>query len=274
MPIFFLGTTIVSEPAFDFGENWKRFSERALDSAHFEQAEADFAKLMSEVPMAGQTFLDLGFGQGLALLAAGRSGAKVHGLDINPKCREVLLGNARAVGEPVPQAIVVGSILDKRSIDTIRRWAPEGFDIVYSWGALHHTGRMWEALHTACALVRPGGDFVLALYNRHWTSPCWSAIKNLYVRSPAPVRKALVGAFLPVIYLAKLIVTGRNPLRMTRGMTFYYDVVDWVGGYPYEYASRAEVEQFVSARGFVAMQFHAAAVPTGCNEFMFKRVEG
>jgi 2-polyprenyl-6-hydroxyphenyl methylase/3-demethylubiquinone-9 3-methyltransferase len=130
---------------------------------------------------------------------------------------------------------------------------------------------MWKAIENTCALVRPGGHLVLAIYNRHWSSPYWTAVKRVYVGSPAAVRKALVLGFVPVIYLAKLLVTGRNPLRMTRGMDFYYDVVDWVGGYPYECASRAEIEQFVTARGFVCKRFLAANVPTGCNEFVFAR---
>jgi 2-polyprenyl-3-methyl-5-hydroxy-6-metoxy-1,4-benzoquinol methylase len=260
------------QPAFDFGENWKRFSENALDDAHFRQAQDHFNELMSGLPLAGSTFLDIGFGQGLSLLAAASSGAKVHGLDINPKCVEVLRENARRLGQPsVPAQIAVGSILDPRALATVRAWSPDGFDIVHSWGVLHHTGDMWEAIEHACDLVRPRGHLVLAIYNRHWSSSSWRVVKRLYVASPAPVRKALTGAFVPIIYLAKLLVTGRNPLRQKRGMDFHYDVIDWIGGYPYEYASRDEIEQFVSSRGFVPRRFTGATVPTGCNQYVFAK---
>jgi len=259
-------------PAFDFGENWKGFSEHALDAAHFRQAQDHFSALVAQLPLAGSTFLDIGFGQGLSLLAAARAGAKVHGLDINPKCRQVLIDNARLLGhDHIPDEIAVGSVLDPQSLATVRRWAPDGFDIVHSWGVLHHTGAMWDAISNACALVRPGGHLVLAIYNRHWSSPYWTAIKRLYVGSPVSIRKSLALSFVPIIYLAKLLVTRRNPLRMTRGMDFYYDVVDWVGGYPYEFATRTEIERFVTDRGFVAKQFKPANVPTGCNEFVFAK---
>jgi SAM-dependent methyltransferase len=260
------------DPAFDFGENWKRFSDNALDAEHFRQAQTHFAELMAGLPLAGSNFLDIGFGQGLALLAAGRAGANVHGLDINPKCTQVLLENAGRLGQDrVPDRIAVGSVLDPKALATVHAWSPDGFDIVHSWGVLHHTGAMWQAIEHACRLVRPGGHLVLAIYNRHWSSRAWTAIKRLYVQSPARIQKAVAGAFVPVLYAAKLLVTRRNPLQKERGMDFYYDVVDWIGGYPYEYASRSEIEQFVTPRGFMLKRFVPANVPTGCNEFVFER---
>ena len=256
--------------AFDFGENWKRFSDNALDSERFRQAQEHFADLTTGLPLAGSKFLDIGFGQGLSLLAAAQAGADVCGLDINPKCSDVLFENARRFGcTPVRARIAVGSILDQESIDRVRAWAPEGFDIVHSWGVLHHTGAIWTAIDRACSLVRPGGHLVLAIYNRHWSSPAWTAVKRAYVGSPALLQTAMTVAFVPVIYVAKLLATRRNPLRKQRGMDFYYDVVDWIGGYPYEYASRSQVERFVRGRRFVPKRFVAAGVPIGCNEFVF-----
>jgi 2-polyprenyl-6-hydroxyphenyl methylase/3-demethylubiquinone-9 3-methyltransferase len=67
-------------------------------------------------------------------------------------------------------------------------------------------------------------------------------------------------------------VTRRNPLDKERGMDFWYDVIDWIGGYPYEYATRQEIEAFVCAQGFTPQRFVAAQVPTGCNEFVFERI--
>ena len=222
--------------------------------------------------LAGATFLDIGFGQGLTLLAAAAAGANVHGLDINPKCREVLLQNARRLAQDhITDRIAIGSVLDADSLATVNAWAPDGFDIVHSWGVLHHTGAMWKAIEHACALVRRGGHLVLAIYNRHWSSPVWSGIKRLCARCPPAMQRAIAGAFVPIIYVAKLIATRRNPLQKERGMDFYYDVVDWIGGYPYEYASRSEIEEFVTARGFEAKRFVPAIVPTGCNEFIFAR---
>ena len=68
-------------------------------------------------------------------------------------------------------------------------------------------------------------------------------------------------------------MTRRNPLDKERGMDFWYDVIDWIGGYPYEYANRQEIESFMRAAGFTPKRFIAAQVPTGCNEFVFERCE-
>lgn len=258
--------------AFDFGQNWKEFSENALDPGHYVQAQVHFRELMAGIPLVDKTFLDIGFGQGLSLLCAAKAGARIHGLDINQKCREVFTANAAQLEQAAPAAkIAVGSVLDPQPLAEVRAWVPEGFDVVHSWGVLHHTGAMWKAIENAASLVQPGGHFVLAIYNRHWSSPAWTAIKRVYAASPRPLRALLNWLFVPVIYLAKLVVTRRNPLKMERGMDFYYNVVDWIGGYPYEYASRDEVERFVTGLGFACERFVPTIVPIGCNEFVFRR---
>ena len=75
----------------------------------------------------------------------------------------------------------------------------------------------------------------------------------------------------PVIWIAKLLVTGRNPLRKQRGMDFFYDVIDWVGGYPYEYVTVEEVHGLVEPLGFQQVRVFPSEVPTGCNEFIYRR---
>jgi len=264
----------MSQPAFDFGQNWKEFSENALDASQYAEARQDFAKLMAGIDLQGSTVLDIGFGQGLALLCAARAGARIFGIDINPKCREVFLANSHLLepGSPPDAKITVGSILDAAPLATAHSWAEQGFDVVHSWGVLHHTGSMWRAIENAISLVRPGGHFVLAIYNRHWSSPGWTQIKRIYVSAPRAVQKLLIWVFVPIIYVAKFAATRRNPLHKERGMNFYYDVIDWIGGYPYEYASRDEIEQFVASKGFVLDNFVACTTPIGCNEFVFKRI--
>lgn len=227
---------------------------------------------MGGIPLAGCSFLDIGFGQGLSLLCAARAGARLHGLDINPKCREVFLANSQNLEPAAPPKaqIAVGSVLDPAPLAIARAWAPEGFDVVHSWGVLHHTGSMWQAIDNAVSLVRPGGYFVLAIYNRHWTSRTWAMIKRFYVASPKLIRKLLNWLFVPIIYVAKFAATRRNPLRMERGMDFYYNVVDWIGGYQYEYTSREEIEPFMRGNGVTKCSTQAT-LSIGCNEFVFRR---
>jgi len=255
---------------FDFGQNWKKFSERRLTPAKVGQAREQFHCLLKDCPLADRSFLDIGFGQGLSLLLAAEAGARVTGLDINPTCAEVLERNKQVLGIDVPTEILVGSILDDAAKTRLDN---RYFDVVHSWGVLHHTGDMYAAIEQAVSLVNPGGCLVLAIYNRHWSSLIWKWIKWFYCSSPVMVRKILVALFCPIIYGAKLLVTRKNPLKMTRGMDFYYNVIDWVGGYPYEYASCEEIVAFLADRGFDLVSFNPAQVPTGCNEFVFRKTE-
>jgi 2-polyprenyl-6-hydroxyphenyl methylase/3-demethylubiquinone-9 3-methyltransferase len=79
----------------------------------------------------------------------------------------------------------------------------------------------------------------------------------------------MIYTFWAIILTAKSAVTKRNPFKMERGMDFFYDVVDWVGGYPYEYATIQEIKDFVQTHGFKIIKTIPAKVPTGCNEFAF-----
>ena len=258
---------------FDFGQNWADFSEHAATRARALQACNDFAELMGGIDLIGKTLLDIGFGQGFSLLSASSLGCRVTGCDINPKCHQVI----ESTREFFPEARVavtdlhVGSILDDAIVARLRTAGGGGYDIVHSWGVLHHTGNMKRALVNAASLVRPGGHLVIAIYNRHWSSATWRIVKRLYVHSPALAQRALVSALYPVIWIAKLVATGHNPRRMDRGMDFYYDVVDWVGGYPYEYASIREMEQLCRPLGLMLERSIAAKVPTGCNELIFRK---
>ena len=167
--------------------------------------------------------------------------------------------------------IVIGSILDKAVVDKLMSVSPEcdGYDIVHSWGVLHHTGDMKNAILNAVSLVKNGGYLVIAIYNRHWTSLVWRGIKFLYCKSPPYIQTLMIKIFCRIIWIAKFIVTGKNPKKQSRGMDFFYNVVDWVGGYPYEYASINEIYLLVFQHGFRKIKYVPAQVPTGCNEFVF-----
>jgi 2-polyprenyl-6-hydroxyphenyl methylase/3-demethylubiquinone-9 3-methyltransferase len=261
---------------FDFGQNWAEYSVNALTTERVKQAQHAFAALLANVGgVSDKSFLDIGFGQGLGLLSAAAAGAHVVGIDINPKCQQVLERNQcffpTVKGEI---SVIVGSILDDETVHRALAVNPMGgeYDIVHSWGVLHHTGDMKSAAQNAARLVKRGGYLVIALYNRHWSSPAWLLIKYAHCKAPRGVQRLLVRALFPIIYAAKWIVTRQNPRKQSRGMDFFYDVVDWVGGYPYEYASRREVLALVEPLGFKCVRCVPSQVPTGCNEFVFQRI--
>ncbi|MEY2508019.1 MAG: hypothetical protein QOH01_2348 [Verrucomicrobiota bacterium] len=268
----------MTDVQFNFGENWREFSANALTAERVAEAKRDFVDLLRGIELKERSFLDIGFGQGLSLLTATALGARTVGCDINPLCAEVLRENrARAfpgdIDGEVP--VIVGSILDAQLVDALREAAPGGsgsYDIVHSWGVLHHTGNMAAALRNAASLVHPRGHLIIAIYNRHWSSRAWWLIKRAYQFLPKFGQRLMVGGLWPVIFVAKWLSTGGNPLRQSRGMDFHYDVVDWVGGYPYEYGSVHEIARFVEALGFRLERTIPARVPTGCNQFVFERV--
>jgi SAM-dependent methyltransferase len=260
---------------FDFGQNWSDFSANAATVERVAQARAHFSALLSGIDIQGKSFLDIGFGQGFSLLSARAGGAVAVGCDINPKCLEIIDRNRWLFpGPPEDIALHVGSILDDATVKVLRSMDPDGgrgFDIVHSWGVLHHTGDLRRALANAGSLVRPGGYFVIAIYNRHWSSLPWLGIKALYVHSPRWIQRLMIAGLYPVIWLAKLVVTRNDPMTKERGMDFYYDVVDWVGGYPYEYATIGEMEEICRPLSLSLVRAIPAVVPTGCNEFVFRK---
>jgi 2-polyprenyl-6-hydroxyphenyl methylase/3-demethylubiquinone-9 3-methyltransferase len=124
-------------------------------------------KLLDRGEIAGASLLDIGCGSGLHALAALRLGAsKVLAVDVDPD--SVATATSVLAHRAAEQAWTVRQ-------QSILRTEPDMglFDIVYSWGVLHHTGDLARALRNVTALVAPGGLFVCALYRRTLLDPFW-----------------------------------------------------------------------------------------------------
>jgi len=255
-------------PGFDFGTNWAAYATRRADAGRLDAAARSLAALLAPTDPRGRSFLDVGSGSGLFAVAAARLGARpVVAIDVDPECLRV---GERIRARLAPETEVTfrhASALDPLALRALGR-----FDVVYAWGSLHHTGAMWRAIELVTERVADGGVLALALYNRHLTSGAWRLVKRAYNAAPRRARWWIAAALVPAIWTAKAVVVRGNPLRKARGMDFWHDVVDWVGGYPYEYARRSEVQERVERAGFVLRRFVPAEVPTGCNEYVFDRV--
>ena len=262
---------------FAFGDNWRRFLE-LLDETRIARAEASLAGMIGVSSLAGRTFLDVGCGSGLFSLAARRLGARVHSFDYDPASAACAMElRRRYFPADADWTIEQGSILDDAFMNGLGT-----FDVVYSWGVLHHTSRMWEGIEAACRGVAPGGTLFIAIYNDLGTrSRRWAAIKKLYTRLPRPLRPvltALASAPEEIKTLARAILPlrpGEYVRRWTavgdRGMSHWRDAVDWVGGHPYEVATPEAIFDFVRARGFTLTRLKCGGVGLGCNEFVFER---
>ncbi len=259
----------VSEKRFDFGLNWKDYSDNAFNEARFEDAKSSLRALFDRESFEDLSFLDVGCGSGIFSIAAHQLGAKpVCGIDISHYSIETCNKNSKILGpaKSLP-TFQQADVLDASKMAQIGQ-----YDLVYAWGSLHHTGSLWTALEEVTRHVKQAGTLALAVYHKHWTSPVWLVIKKFYNRAPKWAQRIMIFFFYPVLFGAKFAITGKNPLKMRRGMDFYYDVVDWIGGYPYEYALPQEIIDFLHARGFQLRALYPAAVPTGNNEFVFRRI--
>jgi 2-polyprenyl-6-hydroxyphenyl methylase/3-demethylubiquinone-9 3-methyltransferase len=266
---------------FRFGDNWSRFLS-LVDDARISQAEESLKTMLEVEDLNGKRFVDIGSGSGLFSLAARRLGATVHSFDYDPQS-VACTTSLKTQFFPCDKSWTVeeGSALDSQYLESLGK-----FDVVYSWGVLHHTGQMWPALENAQRLVNAEGKLFIALYNDTGSqSARWLWIKRIYNQLPTPLRipfAILVTVPEELKSIVKAVVRLRpheyiNTWRVyqsRRGMSRWRDIIDWVGGYPYEVATPDEVFEFCKRRGFVLTKLNVGRVGLGCNQFVFEKVSG
>ena len=262
---------------FRFGENWSNFVKNVTPE-QIDQATDELKRLVGAERMLGKRFLDVGCGSGLHALAALRSGvAFVEAIDFDPSSVETTreLLRQHYDGENSNYTVHVANILEPPRLAE--------FDIVYSWGVLHHTGAMWEAIDQTTRFVRPGGRLVIAIYVKTLFCGWWRLEKRLFSRLGHRLQTVVASGYAGLCIL-RLLGRGINPIRHIReygrfrGMSWWHDRIDWLGGYPYESASAEEVVRFLEARGFVlAGSFGTKAgvglLGSGCAEYVFDRID-
>jgi 2-polyprenyl-3-methyl-5-hydroxy-6-metoxy-1,4-benzoquinol methylase len=272
-----LGATAARKERFEFGRNWQRFL-RSLNEERILEAEASLRCMLAIEDFNQKTFLDVGCGSGLFSLAARRIGARVFSVDYDPQsvACTVQLKNTFSPGDPDWQ-IERGSALDQ---SYLRNHGT--FDVVYAWGVLHHTGAMWEALENMVPLVKQGGKLFIAIYNDQGKkSDIWRFVKRTYNRTPKslrflilwPIGAALLSGmtFVDLYRLRKPRIA--STVSAPRGMSLWIDIVDWVGGYPFEVASPNQIIDFYRRRGFCLDKLASCGRKLGCNEFVFTKCQ-
>lgn len=270
---------LLQQPShFAFGKNWLDYA-RKIDEAKISRAVADLRQLSGRQRFDGLSFLDIGCGSGLSALAAVRLGAnRVTGVDIDADSVQAAKRVFARFAPDFPADFQVRSVFDLTTAEFGH------FDIVHSWGVLHHTGDMHRAIEAAGALVAPDGELYLALYRKTPFCGMWRGIKRWYSKAPPSSQRRARNTYLllrkAVFRLKRQDFDAYVQGYAARGMDYYNDVHDWLGGYPYQSITPEACHALLTRSGFaVDREFvrerHGplrGLMGSGCDQYAFHRV--
>lgn len=107
---------------------------------------------------AGKRILEVGCGAGTDLLRFANAGAYVTAIDLSP--HSASLASSRLQAYNCHGNVLVG---DAENLP----FKSNEFDLIYSWGVLHHTPDTERAIHEIYRITKPGGEICIMLYHRH-----------------------------------------------------------------------------------------------------------
>jgi SAM-dependent methyltransferase len=265
-----------AEKRFEFGQNWKKYIERSFSQEKVEVSKGHILSFLGRNDLQGLTFLDIGCGSGLHSLGALQLGAaEVISFDYDAKSVEATSILYKYAGEPKHWKIMQGSVLDERFMASLPK-----ADIVYSWGVLHHTGDVWRAIRNAALPVKKDGLFYIALYSadvqKDPTPEFWLDVKQRYLAASILQKRKMEWWYVWRFQMGYKISALRKVLRdmieyrKNRGMSYFTDIRDWLGGWPMEFCYDDDVKKLVTKE----LGMELANIKTGeaNTEFLFRRL--
>ena len=249
---------------FKFGKNWKLFLKNITKNQFklSKKSLLDFNKIKN---FKNKSFIDIGCGSGLSSLSAKQLGAKVTSIDVDIEsieCTKFL--KKKFYKNDNDWKIEKLSILNTNKIKKMKK-----FDYVYSWGVLHHTGNLKKSLINTELLCKKKGFIHIALYNDQGKkSKNWKIIKKKYVTGNIITKKLLELFFFPFFIIKPLLK--KRSIR-SRGMNIYTDMIDWIGGYPFEVSKPEQIFNFFKRRNYKLINLYTCGPGHGNNEYLFEK---
>lgn len=264
--------TVVAEERFGFGENWNKYIQKNLSQERIDISKNYFLSFVKCKNIKGKTFLDIGCGSGLHSIGALQAGAnQVDGFDYDPQSVEANRFIQKQMGHPQNWTVQQGDVLNDEFMSRFPK-----YDIVYSWGVLHHTGNVWKAMDNAASRVKSGGLFYIALYSADMYTPeqiqYWLDIKQKYVKSGSFMRTFMVWQYVWRHSLCRRLrniphfIKSVKKHKAGRGMSIFTDIRDWIGGWPMEFVADKDAIKFCEERGF---KLENIKTGDACTEFLF-----
>ena len=259
---------VKSGERFEFGKNWKNFLN-TVSVLEIQNAAKDIKEWLGTESLTGKKILDIGSGSGIHSSVFYKMGAKeLLSFDYDNESVEATKKIWQNAGSPDNWKVIQGSILDKEFLKSLGL-----FDIVYSWGVLHHTGNMWQAIENSISLVQPGGIFWISIYQKGAGYIKALDLKKKYNKSSGFEKKIMIYSRIFKM-MAHRILKGKNSFKWnqktTRGMNTYHDLVDWLGGLPYEVATSEEITIFCHSKN-LELKKTIPFPEGGCSIYLFTK---
>ena len=160
---------------FSFGKNWKRF-QTTINEETIQNARVHLVNWLGTDYIRGKSVIDIGSGSGLSSLAFFLEGAKwIVSFDYDQHSVEATKKLWYKKKKPDNWNIFQASVLTEDLVIKTGK-----FDIVYSWGVLHHTGKMWDALENTIKFMAEGAVLWISIYQNVETYEKDLALKIKY----------------------------------------------------------------------------------------------
>jgi ubiquinone/menaquinone biosynthesis C-methylase UbiE len=153
------------EPSLEYFE--------AVERNRYEQYAPWMRSFVNFDGYAGKKILEVGVGQGTDLLQFAKGGAKTHGIDITPRHLELATRNFSVHGLPCDLRYAAAAAIP---------YEQDTFDVVYSFGVLHHTDDIERCIAECHRVLKPGGEFTLGVYNRFSLFHAYTILVNGILR--------------------------------------------------------------------------------------------